>query len=92
VTKDTRDLRDPSKFPDLSAQYREMPIVGSPPSFHEFVDMALANAIIPDYPKDELLSTTTRKEYREELEARAAEGDKYAQSLLDGKQWDEPTE
>lgn len=46
----------------------------------------------PDYAHDESTATITRREYREELETRAEEGDRYAASLLRGVQWDEPTE
>ena len=39
--------------------------------------------IVPDYSHSESMCDLTKREYRAELEARAAEGDKYAASALD---------
>ena len=50
----------------------------------------IKNVTIPDYPQDESMATVTAREYRQELQERAAEGDKYAASMLKGEPNDEP--
>jgi hypothetical protein len=79
---DSRDLRDPRQFPPMSELYRNSvhPEMGTP--FHMYVDHLLASTRIPNYPQDELLSTVTQREYREELQQAAKEGDKYAAERL----------
>lgn len=84
--KDARDLRDPSKFPDLRHLYREW---GGAGTFHEFVDQLNLN-IVPDYPKHESMATESVRAYQQEIKDRAEKGDIYAQSLINGYAWDEP--
>jgi hypothetical protein len=51
--------------------------------FHVLVDQFKDSLnSVPDYPQDELLSTVTQREYREELQQAAKEGDKYAAERL----------
>jgi len=91
LTKDTRDLRDPRKFPDLSAEYRNSQRAYEQKwTFHRFVDEYMKKVNVPDYPGDESTVTQTVREYRAELQARADSGDRYALSRLAGLPYDEP--
>ena len=51
--------------------------------FTEIYDYHVVNFDIPDVSKDDSLGKECVRAYREELESRAAEGDKYAKSALD---------
>ena len=81
---DTRDLRDPQKIGEMLLNVRNSPTGVRYPGvkFSQIADN-LHNYPVPNYPQDELLSTITAREYRAELEERAAQGDKYAKSILD---------
>lgn len=85
-----RDLRDPQKLGE--AFFNERRACNLQGNFsikaHEIADrLHLYN--IPDYPQGESLATVTAKEYHDELEARAQEGDIYAASLLKGERIDD---
>ena len=80
---DNRDLRDPQKL-GQNLKYQSS-VVNSGydkkrPFSWVYDNMGVS---APNYPQDELLSTVTAREYRRELEARAAAGDKYAKSVLE---------
>jgi hypothetical protein len=83
MPSDARDLRDPQKLGELllAAQTSEY----KPGTPLRVVADARGMSIVhhcPDYPQDELLSTVTQREYREELQQAAKEGDKYAAERL----------
>jgi hypothetical protein len=77
-----RDLRDPQK---LGEALRAGEFRPEGWTLSEYYDRqtGIWNHDIPDYPQDESMATVTAREYRAELEARAAEGDKYAKSALE---------
>jgi hypothetical protein len=75
-----RDLRDPRQIGVVLRAIREWNPKGA---FHELVDQYTASLnSVENYPQDELLSTVTQREYREELQQAAKEGDKYAAERL----------
>ncbi len=69
-------MRDPEKLWDVVSH--------RPPHYglKEYLDEHVPNYNIPLYPQDELLSTVTQREYLEELQQAAKEGDKYAAERL----------
>jgi hypothetical protein len=73
-----RDLRDPQKLGESLLRLRQhrpkLPL-------SEIADDWILEEM-PNYPQDELLSTVTQREYREELQQAAKEGDKYAAERL----------
>lgn len=76
-----RDLRDPQKLGEQLFRCRPE---GSKLTLSQAYDLYnFASNIIPDYPQDESMATMTAREYRAELEAAAAAGDKYAASRLE---------
>ncbi len=86
TVEDARDLRDPQKLGQKLLELRHQIPQRSGTPLSKAYDLAakwLGGDYITNYPQDELLSTVTAREYRRELETRAAEGDKYAQSVLD---------
>jgi hypothetical protein len=74
-----RDLRDPRIIGSL---WEGMRAAHADKSACWFYDNVIAAFNIPNYPQDELLSTVTQREYREELQQAAKEGDKYAAERL----------
>lgn len=87
---DKRDLRDPQKLGE--AFFNERRAYNQEGSFsikaHEVADrLHLYN--IQNYPQDELLSTVTAREYRQELQTAAESGDKYARNLLQERGWND---
>ena len=77
-----RDLRDPQAIGEEIIRLR---------GFHpkstasERADYYFAERVeIPTYDRDETVGTIQAKRYRQELRERAANGDKYAISLLNG--------
>lgn len=79
-----RDLRDPQKLGEaLLGELKALRVEGEnyPPA-RQAADY-LPRYEIPDYSHDESMAVLTAREYREELEARRQEGDKYAASALD---------
>lgn len=75
-----RDLRDPQILGEwlLSEAQREKSTARS-----IYDSRIVARDHIPDYARDESMVKVTVREYREELEAAAAAGDKYAKSRLE---------
>jgi hypothetical protein len=76
-----RDLRDPQRLGETLLELREAWANKKAP-FTEIADWMGRQITVPDYPQDELLSTVTQREYREELQQAAKEGDKYADERL----------
>lgn len=80
---DTRDLRDPQKLGEFLLRNKRP---NRPLSF--VADETLTGEypkVIPNYPQDESLATITAREYLQELTERAANGDRYAESMLRGE-------
>ncbi len=78
--KDTRDIRDPQKLGEWLL--KRTPEWVSARSMYD--TMRVARDHISNYPQDESMGTVAARQYREELEERAREGDKYAVSALAG--------
>jgi len=99
LSPDRRDLRDPQKLGDFLLTQRDQlnqnfaETGGSPPlsQLYDWFEQRKAFAI-PDYPKHDSIGVQAAKDYRAELEARAAEGDRYAASMLAGIPYDEPSD
>ena len=88
----SRDLRDPKIVGGVLETLRATKdYEGIHYPFHVLADM-LPGIPIADYPQDESMATVTAREYREELRLRAEQGDKYAESMLNGLPWDEPVD
>lgn len=98
-----RDLRDPQKLGEALLSQRDFwegyaeaegYDLGIVPPLSVIFDYAEEHGYlnVPDYDNNESLATVTAKEYKQELKERAVSGDRYAKSLLEGKQWDEPGE
>lgn len=86
-TIDTRDLRDPQKLGERLDELQlhlEVTEERSHP-LTEVYDSGVLNRWIdvPNYPQDESMCMLTQREYRAELEARKAAGDKYAASAIE---------
>jgi hypothetical protein len=80
MSQDARDLRDPRELGKVLKAIREWNPKGL---LSELVDQYEASlGSVAKYPQDELLSTVTQREYREELQQAAKEGDKYAAERL----------
>jgi hypothetical protein len=78
MSQDARDLRDPQKMGNWYLKVKsQFPKWTATEIFDSMDGMAISN-----YPQDELLSTVTQREYREELQQAAKEGDKYAAERL----------
>ncbi len=77
---DTRDKRDPQKLGEGLLSIRK-----NYPSFSlgRVYDESRIAREADNYPQDESLAMVTAREYREQLERRAREGDKYAASALE---------
>jgi hypothetical protein len=75
-----RDLRDPQKIGKMLQMIREWNPKGLLSDLVDQYKDSLNTA--ENYPQDELLSTVTQREYREELQQAAKEGDKYASERL----------
>lgn len=88
-----RDLRDPQILGEHMQRLRGYANEHNlSRSFHEVAD-AVRAAKIADYSHTELLSTITAKEYQQELQEKAARGDRYAKSMLErGEPGDEPVD
>ncbi len=89
----TRDLRDPEtlglELRSLTASERISNRNAKPSSVYDSCRYSLE--AVPDYPQDESIAVMTAARYREELEARAYEGDRNAISMLErGEPGDEP--
>lgn len=83
-----RDLRDPIKMGEvMDALKREFP--HSSPS--ERANLLPKFSIDP-YPGDESMVTLTAATRQQELRDRAARGDKYAISMLNGEAYHEPSD
>jgi hypothetical protein len=80
MSQDARDLRDPQKIGKMLQMIREWNPKGLLSDLVDQYKDSLNTAEI--YPQDELLSTVTQREYREELQQAAKEGDKYAAERL----------
>jgi hypothetical protein len=80
MSQDARDLRDPQKLGEwlLAGEYRKPGELLS--LYYDKLPRGMWET--PNYPQDELLSTVTQREYREELQQAAKEGDKYADERL----------
>jgi hypothetical protein len=77
---DTRDLRDPHWIGENIKTLKEY---GHAPTYRAAYESEHFKArTMPNYPQDESMGTVAAREYRQELEDRAAAGDKYAVSAL----------
>jgi hypothetical protein len=75
-----RDLRDPQNLGTHLLNTRKLwPLDKLSVVADQYHTSLLATE---NYPQDELLSTVTQREYREELTKAAKEGDKYAAERL----------
>jgi hypothetical protein len=81
MSQDARDLRDPQKLGEELLRLSLPPKRTMSMTYHLYKD-SLEHPMFPIYPQDELLSTVTQREYREELQQAAKEGDKYASERL----------
>lgn len=82
-----RDLRDPQKLGEAMLEARKT----IPHAELSWVyDHGKFKNEVPDYDHGESLATVTAREYRDELERRAADGDRYAKSVLAGYPNDDP--
>lgn len=59
------------------------------PSFSELADLIPWDSL-PEVDKNDSMGTRTAEVYRSELRERAATGDRYAASMLEGEAYDEP--
>lgn len=83
-----RDLRDPKKMGEvMDTLRRKFPHLK--PSIR--ADMLVLEEIDP-YPGDESMVTLTAATRQQELRDRAARGDKYAISMLNGEAYHEPSD
>jgi hypothetical protein len=80
MSQDARDLRDPQQMGQDIMDLRKLYPEGLLSAVVDKFDLVLRAT--PLYPQDELLSTVTQREYREELQQAAKEGDKYAAERL----------
>lgn len=80
---DTRDLRDPQKLGENLLYHASVVNAGfdSKKRLSQIYDEQEVSA--SNYPQDESMAVLTAREYRSELEERAAAGDKYAASALE---------
>jgi hypothetical protein len=83
----TRDLRDPEKLGKALLGVRaNFYMNGFPPggpTLSKSYDSYKNLDYVPDVSKDDSMGKQCVREYRAELESRAAEGDKYAASALE---------
>lgn len=87
-----RDLRDPQKLGEWLESQRTADRDKSLSYWADIVEIQCGKGIVsvPDYDHGESLATVTAREYRDELERRAADGDRYAKSVLAGYPNDDP--
>lgn len=87
-TKDNRDLRDPQGLGESLLYYAKAAREAystpeSPIPMSEVYDVQVVHLTIPNVSGDDSMGKQCVREYRAELEARKAEGDKYASSALE---------
>lgn len=84
-----RDLRDPQKLGEAMLEHMK-----SHPGSRMTDEWPAGHAlpIVSNYPQDESTVTSTVRQYRKELEERAAQGDRYAISMLMGVAYEEPSD
>lgn len=85
-----RDLRDPAKMGEEMEAIRQGRLANgmAPLTASARADL-LESLAIPDFRHDDSVIRETVEAYQEELQIRAAAGDKYALSMLNGEAFNE---